>query len=341
MGTEDLIRDALRARAEQTPPPGHVLAALHRPRRSRKPLFLAITAATAVAAVAVVATTVGRPSAEAPPAAGSTLPTTSAPTTTTTPAVPQTLGYRPTWVPDGMIERTRWVDQDGNIQRGWSHRVPSGQSGTPMMELRIPHRDETKQVLRQEILGATGDSQVVIGGARGVITDPGQDATAPDARVVVNPEPGTYIELVLFNAPDVRAAALRVAESLRPDPTSSRPVLSIGGSTAFDANADGAGEWGVSTTGEIDGVGYSATLRTTPSVPLKGGPGVAPVPVTARGVPGEYIGEQNGYLRLTLGPRQHLMVAGNGPDTASAEALIAAAEAMVIDPNPDMAWATS
>jgi hypothetical protein len=340
MDTEDLIRDALRTRAEQTPPPGHVLAALRRPRRSRKPLFLAVTAATAVAAVAVVATTVGRPAAEAPPAGqGTTLPTTTTKTTATAPTAATTLGYSPTWVPDGMVERTRWFDPAQQTQRGWRPLVPSGQSGTPMLDLRIPYDDSAKQVLRNEIVNATGDASVMIGGKPASITDPAEDTTLPDARVVLNPEPGTYVELTLLNAPDVRATALRVAESLRPDPAPVRPPLSIGGSVAFEASADGTGDWGVSVTGELGGVGYSATLNTKVPVALKGGPGVAPVPVTARGVTGEYIGEQNGYLRLTLGPRRHLLVAGNGPGTASAEALIAAAEALVIDPNPDVAWA--
>ncbi|NUS66658.1 MAG: hypothetical protein HOQ46_23755 [Saccharothrix sp.] len=337
MDTEDLVRDALRVRAEQAPPPGHVLAALRRPRRSRKPMLLAVAAGTAVVAVAVVATTVGRPAAEAPPAGGgSTLPTT---TTTTAPTATRTLGYSPTWVPDGMVERTRWFDPAQHTERGWRARVDSGQSGTPMLDLRIPYDGNAVQVLREEIANATGEARVMIGGRPASITDPAEDTTLPDARVVLNPEPGTYVELTLLNAPDVRATALRVAESLRPDTAPVRPPLSLGGSAAFEASADGTGNWGVSVTGQIGGAGYSATLTTSLPVDLKGGPTVTPVPATARGVTGEYIGERNGYLRLTLGPRQYLLVAGNGPATAPAEALIAAAEALVIDPDPDVAWA--
>lgn len=346
MDTQDLIKDALRLRAEQAPPEGNVLAALHRPGRSRRPLFPAITAATgavAIAAVAVVATSSLRPVADAPPAGQGTDTRPPAPATTaasTTPAVPQTFGYAPTWIPEGLVERNRSFDPERETLRGWSHHTPNGQSGTPMMSLRIPHPEDAKRALRQEIVNAPAGDRVEVDGKPAVITDPAEDTTVPDARVVLNPAPDVYVELTVLNAPDVRTTALRVAESLRPDPTPSRTPLSIGGSVAFHAGTTGEGTWGVATTGEIDGVGFSANLSNRIAPPLKGGPGVAPVAVTARGVPAEYIGEQNGYLRIDLGPNLHLLVGGNGPHTESAEALIAAAEAIVVDPNPDMSWAT-
>ncbi|WP_158849975.1 hypothetical protein [Saccharothrix deserti] len=339
MDTESQIRDALRLRAEQTPPEGNVLAALYRPKKSRKPLFLSLAAATgavAIAAVAVVTTANIRPSTEAG-AQNTTVPTT----TTAATNAPATLGYSPTWLPDGMIEGDRIVDLDDRTQRHWVHRVPNGQSDTPMFTLVIAHSEEGKQALHNRIINASGDSRATVNGKPAQITDPQQDATNPDAEVVLNPEPGVYIQLTLLNAPDVRASALRIAESLRPDPTPARSPMSIGGSVDYTVTVNGEthseGKWSVSTSGEIDGVGYSATLSNNIAPELKGGYGTW-VAVTARGLPAEYLATGNGYLRVELAPQRYLLVAGNGPDTKSAEALIAAAEAVEVDLNPDMSW---
>ncbi|ONI83656.1 hypothetical protein ALI22I_34880 [Saccharothrix sp. ALI-22-I] len=351
MDTERLIRDALQLRAEQAPPEGNVLAALYRPKRSRKPLFLAITAATAAAAVAVVATTVGRPSAEAPPAGQSTtIPTTSAPASTTT-TQNGTFRYSPTWLPDGQTERNRYVGADGGVQRVWKHRSKQVDASTfEMFVVLTP--GEMQERLRQELANAPAADRVTINGTPAVIRDPSAvmapksgdtrppsqpDGTPPDAEVILNPEPGLYLSLTLWNEPDARAFALRIAESLRPDTTPLRAPVSVGDAVAYQARADGNGGWLVSTSGEIGGVGYGANLSTYIDPPI-GNPGVAPVAVTARGVPAEYLGQLNGYLRVDLGPQLHLLVVGSGPGTASVEALIAAAEAIEIEPNPDMSW---
>jgi hypothetical protein len=341
MDTESLIEDALRLRAEQAPPEGNVLAALYRPKRSRKPLFLSLAAATgavAIAAVAVVTTSNIRPSTEAG-GQNTVVPTTTTTTAATSaPNVPATLGYSPTWLPEGMVERDRMLHWDERTQRGWTHSVPNGQSGTPMLSMAIEHSDAAKQTLHNRIANASGDSRVTINGKPAEITDPRQDTTNPDAEVVLNPEPGVYIQLTLLNAPDVRASALRIAESLRPDPTPVRAPVSIGGSADYEATAGGDGKWAVSATGEINGVGYSATLNNHLPPNLKNEPRTW-VPTTARGVPAEYLGDMNGYLRLQLGPQLHLLIAGNGPNPASMEALVAAAEAIEVEPNPDMSWA--
>ncbi|PSL58623.1 hypothetical protein B0I31_101844 [Saccharothrix carnea] len=359
MDTEDLIRDALRARAEQTPPAGHVLAALHRPRKSRKPLFLAVTAATAAAAVAVVATTVGRPSAEAPAAASTTLQTTSTTTTKPTtvaaaPLDPRTLGYSPSWLVDGLTERNRFVDPTGAVQRVWKHS--SEQLHTPSLNLLVPKDVAVQEVLRQQIAGAPAADQVTINGSPALVVDPTKmvlprpgepetpetpatpDGTPPDARVVFSPEPGHYVELVLSNAPRARADAIRIAESTRPDQTALGAPVSVGGALAHQARVNSRG-WHVSTTGEIGGVTYGANLSSFVDDPI-GNPSVAPVTVTARGVSAEYLGQLVGYLRVDLRPDLHLLVHGPGPGTASAQELIAAAEALTVDVNATGPWAT-
>ncbi|MFD0202074.1 MULTISPECIES: hypothetical protein [Saccharothrix] len=356
MDTEDLIRDALRARAERTPPAGHVLAALHRPRKSRKPLFLAVTAATAAAAVAVVATTVGRPSAEAPPAAGGTLQTTSTTTTKPTAAAaaaldPGTLGYSPSWLVDGLTERNRFVDGTGAIQRVWKHS--SEQLHTPSLTWLVPKDVARQEELRQQIAGAPAADQVTINGSPALVVDPAKtvtprsgepetpatpDGTPPDARVVFSPGPGHYVELVLSNAPQARADAIRIAESTRPDPTALGGPVSVGGALAYQARVNSRG-WHVSTNGQIGGVTYGANLSSFVDDPI-GNPSVTPVPVTARGASAEYLGQMVGYLRVDLRPDLHLLVYGPGPGTASAQELIAAAEALTVDVNATGPWAT-
>ncbi len=350
MGTEDLIRDALRARAEQTPPPGHVLAALRRPRKSRKPLFLAVTAATAAAAVAVVATTVGRPSAEAPPAASTTLPTAPATTTTTTatPSDPFTLAYSPSWLPDGLVERHRFVDEAGSTQRVWQHG--SGQMHSPSFELLVPKDAQAQDALRRQIASGSAADKVTINGTTALVVDPTKsttpttdedrgpdvpDGTPPDAKVILNPAPDRYLELVLSNAAEARADAIRIAESLRPDSTPLRGPVSIGGAVAHQARVTGQG-WQVSTTGEVNGITYGANLGSY--VEETGSTSVAPVAVTARGASAEYLGARGGYLRVDLGPNLHLLVFGRSSTTASAQELIAVAEAVTVDTAP--AWLT-
>jgi hypothetical protein len=344
MDTESQIREALLLRAERTPPEGNVLAALYRPKRSRKPLFLAVTAATgalAVAAVAVLATSTFRTSVDVSPGGqGDNRDTVAGPTITNGNAeVPRTLGYSPTWLPENMVERDRMFDWDEKTQRHWSHRVGNGQSDTAMFTMVIEHGDAAKQALQDRITNASADSRVTVNGKPAVITDPQQDATVPDAEVVLNPEPGVFIQFTLLNAPDVRNAALRIAESLRPDPTPSGSPVSVGGSVDYQVTDNGEGKWSVSSNGSIDGVDYSAILSNNIAPSHKGGSGVAPVQVTARGLAAEYIGEGNGYLRVELAPQRYLLVAGHGPDTKSAEALIAAAEEIeVVELNPDMSW---
>jgi hypothetical protein len=207
-----------------------------------------------------------------------------------------------------------------------------------MLTMVIERGDAAKQVLQDRITNASGDGRVTINGKPAAVTDPQQDPTVPDAEVVLNPEPGVFIQLTLLNAPDVRSSALRIAESLQPDPTPAGSPVSVGGSVDYEVTDNGEGKWSVSSHGEINGVDYTAALSNNIAPSHKGGPGVAPVPVTARGLPAEYIGEGNGYLRIELAPQRYLLVAGPGPDTKSAEALIAAAEAIEVDPNPDMSW---
>jgi hypothetical protein len=354
MGTEDLIQDALRARAEQTPPPGRVLAALHRPRRSRKPLFLAVTAAAAVAAVAVVATTVGRPSAEAPPAGNSSLTTTTAPTTTTTAAAPLdplTTGYSPSWLPDGLVERHRFADAAGSVQRVWKHS--GGQVHSPSFEMLTPKDAPGQDQLRRQIAEGAAADKVTINGAEALVVDPtvggpprsGEtkepavpDGTPPDAKVVFAPEPGRYVQLVLSNSAQARAEAIRIAESVRPDPTPLRGPVSIGGAVGHQARVNGQG-WLVSTTGEVNGVTYGANLSNYVDDPV-GNPSTAPVAVTARGASAEYLGERGGYLRVDLGPDLHLLIVGQGGNTASAQELIAVAEAVTVDMAAAPSWLT-
>lgn len=338
--TESLITDALRLRAEQAPPEGNVLAALYRPRRSRKPLFLAITAATAAAAVAVVTTTVGRPSADVR-VGGQVATTTAATSAQAGPKGTLTRGSSPTWLPEDFVERSRVIEPGSHTERHWALRGNAGQSTHPMLTFHIEHTEEGKGRLRDEIVNAVPADRVTVNGMPAVVIDAIEESDeVPDVKLVFQPDGSeSYAWILLRNMPDARAAALRIAQSVRPDVVPQRVPLSVGDSKVYSVTADEQGDWIASADGTIDGVGYSATLRNTRATALKGDYGVAPQPVTARGLPAEYLGTGNGYLTIQLNPNAFLLVAGEGPETTPVGKLVAAAEAIVVDPNPDVSWA--
>lgn len=330
--TESLIRDALRLRADQAPPEGAVLAALRRPGRSRKPVFLAVTAATAVA-VAVVATTIGRPVAETPPGDRSTTVLTTA----TTPATVTPIGleHSPTWLPDGFVETRRWFGDDVSTLRDWTGRPASAGFPPPRANLVIKQAEAQERDVEQRIAGGPAADRVMVNGAPGLFSN---DTSGPDesnGTLSFTPAPDVYAVLSLYATPDVRATLLRIAESVRPDPTAVRPPLSVGGSSPYLVEVTDKG-WMAQVTGQVDGVAYLAVLGPAPRGQSKSGFQEQPRPVTARGLPAEYLVSS---LTVRLRPDLYLTVKALDQGVASAEEMIAAAEAVVVDPDPDVAWA--
>ncbi|WP_447004207.1 hypothetical protein ACRAKI_31925 [Saccharothrix isguenensis] len=227
----------------------------------------------------------------------------------------------------------------------WKHS--SGYVHAPSFELLVPKDAQGQDALRRQIASCSAADKATINGRAALVVDPtksgtpgpdedeGPDGTPPDAKVILNPAPDRYLQLVLSNAVEARGDAIRIAESLQPDPTSVRGPVSIGGAVAHQAQVTDQGRQ-LSTTGEVNGTSYGANLGSF--VVNTGSTRVEPVAVTARGASAEYLGARGGYLRVDLGRNLHLLVFGRGPTLASAQELIAVAEAVTVDTAP--AWLT-
>jgi hypothetical protein len=272
------------------------------------------------AAVAIVATTVSRPTAESPPATSEsiliepTIPTVS-------------LGYSPTWVPEGFTERQRMIDPDTYNQRTWARGEQTAKPTYPYLDLSVQPANASTGALTDLIADAPAADRVTVNGAQGVVSG--------DTTVLWQPEPGVFLSIGLKNTPDARATALRVAESVRPDPEPVRMPVSLGGSRGIQAQAGSPEGWQVLTAGVHDGIGYTVTLRQHPW----DFDGAVPKMFSARGHTARYYTANTGALVVELGPEMYLQVSPAGTKSAGLEQLIAAAEAVVVDPNPDMAWA--
>lgn len=333
--TESLIRDALRLRADQAPPEGAVLAALRRPKRSRKPVFLAVTAATA-AAVAIVTTMIGRPVAESPPGGHSTTVLTTATTPTT--VTPIGLGHSPTWLPDGFVETKRWFGDDVSVQRDWTGRPASTGLPPPRVQLVIKQAEAQERDVEQRIATGPAVDRVMVNDAPGLFSNDTSGPNESNGTLSFTPAPGVYAVLSVYATLDVRTTLWRIAMSVRPDPTAVRPPLSVGGSAPYLVEVTDEG-WMAQAMGQIDGAGYVAALGTAPRRQSKTGFQEQPRAVTARGLPAEYLVSSHGSLTVRLSPDLYLTVEALDQGVASAEEMIAVAEAVVVDPDPDVAWA--
>ncbi|GAA1302971.1 hypothetical protein [Saccharothrix xinjiangensis] len=317
--TEKLVAEALRLRAERTPPPGPVLAALHRPRRSRKPLLLVLATAGTVAAAVVAVTTVARPpvAEEAPPA----IPITTTVAEDPGPAVRTVpLEYSPTWLPDGFTEWRR-----GNTPHGSDRsyqRVEAEGSVAPQIDFSV-HGDDI--ATRAASLEASAD-QVAVAGAPGYFVGGDLHWRVREDRFLVVTTQGV---------PDARATALRVAESVRPDGRAIRVPVSFGDSTVFSITDRGDGGWSAHGTATHGGHDYLVSLSTAPYLAN------AAREVTARGRPAQYYEEiSGGLLNVDLGAGRHLGVSNTGSSSrlAPPEALVEVAELVVVDPEPQVKW---
>lgn len=317
--TEKLIAEALRVRAERTPPPGPVLAALHRPRRTRKPLFLVLATATTAAAVAVTVTTVTRPAAEpAPPAASIT--TSAVDPGPAVPTVP--LEYSPTWLPEGFTEWQRAYTPSGP-ERSY-HQADVRQPVAPEIVFGVRARDTAQ--LAASMANAAPEDRVTINGAPGFhLADHLYWQVREDRFLVV-----TTREVA-----DARAVARRVAEAVRPDQRVVRVPVSVRGSTDFTITDLGHMGWDVSTAVEHNGRDYSVGVTSKrPSANTWR-------EVTAMGRSARYQHYGNGVLMVSLGPELHLAVARAVPvidEVAPVEELAEAAALVTVDPEPQVHW---
>ncbi|QFZ23144.1 hypothetical protein [Saccharothrix syringae] len=316
--TEKLLTEALRLRAERTPPPGPVLAALHRPRRTRKPLLLVLATAATAAAVVVTVTTVARPAAEpAPPAAS--IPTTAVDPGPAVPTVP--LEYRPSWVPDGFVEWQRSYASYGSERH--YHRPGADEPLAAQIGFSVRTGDTAQ--LAATMAGAAPEDRTTILGAPGFYAGDQLYWQVREDR---------FLSVTTQGVPDARTVARRFAEHVEPDDRRVRVPLSFAGSTAFTTSELGDPGWSTRVDAEHRGRRYIVALTTM--TPAKTGERE----VTARGRTAWYTETPAGSLSVPMGPGLRLTVSGWDADRgpASAGELVEVADLVVVDPEPQARW---
>ncbi|MBY8847930.1 hypothetical protein [Saccharothrix longispora] len=314
-GTEELLRDALELRAERTPPPGPVLAALHRPRRPRKPLFLVLaTAATAAAATVAITTVTTRPVAEtAPPAISATSTSAPAPAVRTV-----SLEYSPTWMPPGFAERLRSYAAY-SVERGYEG--PGGSTQAITFGVRF----QDVELLTDRMAEAAPADRTTVRGA---------PAFYFGDLLYWQPEPTRFLSLSPQGVADPRAVVKQIAESTVRD---DRPVpvpVSVKGSTEFSLHGTGPDRWTAQAGGEHRGRSYAVHLGSDD------GQVGEPRRTTALGRPASFYPER-GVLVVELRPAQYLVVqrARGAPDDLGAEEeLVEVAGQVTTDPDPRVDW---
>ncbi|CAL9332998.1 hypothetical protein SUDANB95_00109 [Actinosynnema sp. ALI-1.44] len=309
--TESLIRDALLRQAERTPPPGGVLAALHRPRRSRKPLFLALATAATATAVAVAVTAIPRPAVTADAPAGQSVVETPAPTTSAAPDATLSLEFSVSWVPEGLTERHRSFSEAG-VQRMWGKTM--GLAGQSVRFLVAPGG---------ELPGTATDP---VNGAPASLTE-----NAMHWRVG-----GRVLSADIQGVPDVQTALRRFAESVRPDPTRFAPPLRGEGLSSLNYLVKDTGDWSIGGVVERGDKKYSLGLDSAKTpVPW---PITTTTQHTVLGHPAVYEDGRYSSLTVTLAPQRLLAVSTLKDVHAPVEELAAVLEEVEYELNPDMSW---
>lgn len=333
--TESLVTEALRHRAERTPPPGAVLIALRRPRRPRKPLFLVLAAAgTTAAAAALVVTTVSAPTAgQAPPA--QQLGATSAPTPAPVADVPtRAFEYRPAVMLDGYTERERVIG-------GWGvtrlYAPGSTEPGSPLVNFST--FTSIADDMGPKVEDAPAGDRTTVGGAT---------AAWFGDNLYWNVSPGRVLSVSLegVTGVDVRAETRRIADSVVADTTSMRVPFSLDEHPYVVVKGSGPTDWAIAGTSHLDGVRYDVELLRTDDAPA------GSTPTTAGGKPAHYTPDGFGLLAVQLAPGFQVRVkpseftmpggrpAPPGLETEhmSAEELVRVVAALKVDTDPDVAW---
>ncbi|TQM82864.1 hypothetical protein FHX81_5275 [Saccharothrix saharensis] len=332
--TETLITDALHHRAERTPPPGPVLAALHRPRRARKPMLVALTAAGTVAAAAalVVATVPGSTVGQAPPA--QQLSTTAEPTPVPVADVPtRALDYRPAVMLDGYAERGRVIGPWGTSRL---YAPGATDPGSPLVRFGV--LTSIAGDVGPKVENAPVGDRTTVGGA---------PAAWFGDNLYWNVAPGRVLSIGLENVTgvDVRAEVRRIADSVTADTASMRIPFSLNEYPYVEVTGSSATDWAIAGTSDVDNVRYAVELLRTAEAPANS------TPTTVDGKPAHYSADGFGLLAVQLAPNLQVRVKpseydpGKGPvppgletEHASVEVLTAVAAALAVDINPDVAW---
>jgi hypothetical protein len=338
MTTDDAVRDALEHLAQHAPDPDRVLLRLAghaRVRRQRRALTLAGGVVAAGAAVGTPLMLLGDRHVAAPasPSGPSTMPSPSpSPGNDRIP-----MRYRPTWLPDEMVEISRAVGahdpEDASDQqiRTWRNDA-SGQE----VQLEVAGRDS---------VDVTGLRRITVHGVSGWVDE---RAGRPSVAVIWPAGPGRLIQVTVQEiAPKSTTLPLRIANSVTPDGTSVLEMpVALGwlpdgvhrhADSLIQATPHGWRAMVSADDGKAPGerVVVSATVGTAADVlpsSSKSGTTNAPRTVTVRGVTAAFLTPQ--ILLVPLSGRLALRVGGN----ASRPDLIRVADALRIGPVPDLTW---
>jgi hypothetical protein len=369
--TEELIRQALERQAERAVDPDRVRAALPRRAARRARRRYATVAAGAVAAAALAAFAVpvlalddgggtGQVAASNPPPPAST--------GATTPATPTAvaLRYGPTWLPSGLVERSRSVPlgpgnpYDGPV-RIWkrANTDPGVDMGGNRLEFAaIGLKDGANQ------FGDVG-TPVDINGRPGRLSGSASDGKSY-LHWLIDPQTVVFIHQVEMGLSD--ADMLRMARSVQPDPGQFQVPLRLDGLPAgmtpfrVEISGDSPGNWrleasaiGAQPAGAASATGTEGKeskerassserwvyIRLGPTTDAPDGGestviGGRPARIAARPidipVPGEHT-----YVVVDLESGRKLTVYSLVPDVSRAD-LVAVAAGTVVGAAPDLSW---
>jgi hypothetical protein len=337
MITDDAVRDALEHLAQHAPGPDRVLlrlAAHDRTRRQRRALTLVGGAVAAGVAVGAPLVLLGKHHSPAP--GGSPSPFAD-PSADPSPSIVNdriTMRYRPTWLPDGMVETSRGVGSpdpnDTSAQsRSW-HNAASGQT-------------VTLGVTGPNTIDVTGLRRVAVHGGSGWVEDM---AGRPSLTVFWQAEPGVYLQVFVDGIqPRSTTLAVQIANSVTADGVSvlELPVafgwLPDGYRISERSMAAAPHGWLARTRADngmplpqLSGVDVSIGAEADQVVGPKPGMTAPPTSVTVRGVTGTFVIPD--ILLVPLPGGLWLRVSG-GRGQAD---LVRIADTLRIGPVPDLGW---
>lgn len=375
---EDLVRAAAVRQADLAADPERILRTLAErrgPRRHRARNLTIVAAAAAMAVAVAVPTMVirGMDRGSQPVASATGDPSTTAPgsepPTSPPPASPPVLvtftaGYRPTWLPPGLVERTRgWSFESENsiggaLTRTWTAGpVELGRQVDRSLNASVQFQISPLNPTAPPLYGPS-PREVDINGVTGRMSSEGSVIWQPDAQT-----------LLRLNAtpPLPEEDMLRIARSVQPDATRQRALLHLGwlpdGTSAsfgtVDANAPTSWEAVTLAYDHPDTphaarrsvVAYVGTVAretgingTSEQLTIGGRPARLVKPEAGTTDPLDY--HVDWLLTVDLGGGRHLTVyySQYTSDTptrplTTREDAIRVAEGVVVDPNPDLAWA--
>lgn len=213
--TEQLVKEALGKLAERTPHPGPTLNALRRKRkRQHGSVFMISIAGVAAVAVLIFAGVIA--SDRYTPPTGNDAAAALMPDKGQTVA----LKYAPHWLPDGFVENFRGTSDQ--VSRVW---VPANAKGYPFNDGGPTVSIRTSPQLPDTSSGWNG---VTVRGLKAWVRVAAGQSPGLVAHVVWRAQDVLNVEV--RGVEDVRAVALRVAESVRADPKlTHKPAFKIDG----------------------------------------------------------------------------------------------------------------